>query len=221
MTEHSEQLELDDETVSWRFPACEQLPIGLYPIVESAEWVQKLLAVGVRTVQLRIKRSLTAEIEREIRTAVALGNEYGAHVYINDHWQVALDAGAYGVHLGQDDLDEEALRAIERAGCRLGLSTHSDAEIERALVYRPSYIAIGTVFNSPSKNMTYEPLGVDEFARLRATVPCPVVAIGGITVETAPLLIAAGADGIAVISDVTRATDLPARINEWRSLFAK
>ncbi len=221
MSEHSEQPESGADAASWRFLACERLPIGLYPIVETSAWVQKLVVLGVRTVQLRIKRSLTADIEQEIRAAVALGNEYGAHVYINDHWEVALDTGAYGVHLGQDDLDEAALRAIERAGCRLGLSTHSDAEIARALAFHPSYIAIGTVFSSPSKNMTYKPLGVDEFARLRATVPCPVVAIGGITVETAPLLIAAGADGIAVISDVIHATDLPARVEAWRRLFRK
>ena len=204
---------------TWRFPNCDPLPMGLYPIVDSLEWVQKLLALGVRTVQLRIKKTLTAEIAQMICEAVALGKTYEARVYINDHWRPALDAGAYGVHLGQDDLDEQALRAIEQAGCRLGLSTHSYAEIARAWAYRPSYIAIGTVFDSPSKDMTYKPLGVEQFTRLRAVVSCPVVAIGGITTETAPDLIRAGADGIAVISDVTQAADLPARIAEWRRLF--
>ena len=204
---------------SWNFPDCAPLPLGLYPIVDSVDWVKKLLSLGVRTVQLRIKKSLTAEIERDIREAVALGKAFGARVYINDHWQPALAAGAYGVHLGQDDLDEEALRAIEQAGCRLGLSTHSYTEIARAWAYRPSYIAVGTVFDSPSKTMTYQPLGVEQFARLRSVVPCPVVAIGGITTETAPPLIQAGADGIAVISDMIRAADLPARIGEWGRLF--
>ena len=206
-------------SASWRFPDCDPLPMGVYPIVDSLDWVSRLLPLGIRTIQLRIKQPLNRHIEEDIRAAIAMAKEYTAHLYINDHWQPALAWGAYGVHLGQDDLNEEALRAIEGAGCRLGLSTHSYTEIARAWAYRPSYIAIGTVFDSPSKVMTYKPLGVEHFSALRAMAPCPVVAIGGINTEKAPALIKAGADGIAVISDITRAADLAAQVREWRQLF--
>lgn len=203
----------------WNFPPCDPLPMGLYPIVDDVEWVERLVREGVQTVQLRIKKRCDHQVERDIARAIACAKNQGTRLYINDHWRVALACGAYGVHLGQDDLDEAALRAIEAAGCRLGVSTHSASEITRACSYHPSYIAIGTVFNSPSKEMTYRPLGVENFARLRAQASCPVVAIGGITAEKAPALLRAGADGIAVISDITRAPDLTARIAHWRSLF--
>ena len=131
-------------------------PIGFYPVVHDAAWVQRLLGWGVRTVQLRFKAGdhTASEIEREVNAAVEAGKQVpGAQVFINDHWQLALAAGAYGVHLGQEDLDIADIDALRRAGLRLGLSTHTPAELARAKAVQPSYLAIGPVYPTTLKVM--------------------------------------------------------------------
>ena len=203
----------------WSFPACPHLPIGVYPVVDSLDWVVRLLREGVRTIQLRIKTPPTAVVIEEIRAAIRQAREYAAELYINDYWEIAVQEGAYGVHLGQEDFSSEALRAVAASGCRLGLSASSYADLARAWTYRPSYIGIGAVFTTPSKDVDYPPLQVEGFAALRALTPTVVVAIGGITHENAPPLIRAGAEGLAVISNITQAPDLTARLRQWRALF--
>ena len=186
-------------------------PIGFYPVVHDAAWVQRLLGWGVRTVQLRFKAAghTPDDIAREVRAAVEAGRQApGAQVFINDHWQTALDAGAYGVHLGQEDLDTADIEALRRAGLRLGLSTHTPAELARAKAVQPSYLAIGPVYPTTLKVMPYEPVGLErlgQWALLAA--PCPVVAIGGISLERLPGVLACGVHGAAVVSAVTLATD--------------
>ena len=189
-------------------------PIGFYPVVHDAAWVQRLLDWGVRTVQLRCKATghTPAEIEREVRAAVEAGNNVpGAQVFINDHWQLALAAGAYGVHLGQEDLDTADIDALRSAGLRLGLSTHTPAELARAKAVQPSYLAIGPIYPTTLKVMPYEPVGLaqlKEWAALAA--PYPVVAIGGISLDRLPGVLAClngGNDGVAVVSAVTLADD--------------
>jgi thiamine-phosphate pyrophosphorylase len=189
-------------------------PIGFYPVVHDAAWVQRLLGWGVRTVQLRFKAAgrTPAEIEREVNAAVVAGKAVpGAQVFINDHWQLALAAGAYGVHLGQEDLDTADLRALRGAGLRLGLSTHSLAELARAQAVQPSYLAIGPVYPTTLKVMPYGPVGLKQLAAWAAlAAPCPVVAIGGISLERLPGVLAClggGSDGVAVVSAVTLAAD--------------
>jgi len=186
-------------------------PIGFYPVVHDAAWVQRLLDWGVRTVQLRIKATdhLPAEITIQVRAAIAAGHAVpGAQVFINDHWQLALAAGAYGVHLGQEDLDTADLAALRQAGLRLGLSTHTPAELARAKAVQPSYLAIGPVYPTTLKVMPYEPVGLE---RLKAWValaaPCPAVAIGGISLALMPGVMACGVGGVAVVSAVTLAAD--------------
>lgn len=186
-------------------------PIGFYPVVHDAAWVQRLLGWGVRTVQLRIKAAghMPAEIEQQVRAAVAAGRAVpGAQVFINDHWQLALAAGAYGVHLGQEDLDTADIKALRSAGLRLGLSTHTPAELARAHAAQPSYLAIGPIYPTTLKVMPYEPVGL---ARLKdwaaQAAPYPVVAIGGISLERMPGVMACGVDGVAVVSAVTLAAD--------------
>ena len=189
-------------------------PIGFYPVVPDAAWVQRLLGWGVRTIQLRFKAAghTPAEIEQEVRAAVAAGRAVpGAQVFINDHWQLALAAGAYGVHLGQEDLDKmdaADLNALRSAGLRLGLSTHTPAELARARAAQPSYLAIGPIYPTTLKVMPYEPVGLE---RLKAwatqAAPYPVVAIGGISLERLPGVLACGVDGVAVVSAVTLAAD--------------
>lgn len=189
-------------------------PIGFYPVVHDAAWVQRMLDWGVRTVQLRFKAAghTPAEIEREVNAAVQAGQRVpGAQVFINDHWQCALAAGAYGVHLGQEDLDTTDLAALRRAGLRLGLSTHTPGELSRARAAQPSYLAIGPVYPTTLKVMPYAPVGLDQLRAWAAlAAPCPVVAIGGISLERLPGVLAClsgSHDGAAVVSAVTLAAE--------------
>lgn len=186
-------------------------PIGFYPVVPTAEWVKRLLGWGVRTVQLRIKAAdhTPAEISAQVIATVEAGKAVpDAQVFINDHWQLALSAGAYGVHLGQEDLDTADIEALRIAGIRLGLSTHTLDELARAKAVQPSYLAIGPIYPTTLKVMPYEPVGLErlaEWARLAA--PYPVVAIGGISVQRLAGVLACGVDGVAVVSAVTLAAD--------------
>ena len=186
-------------------------PIGFYPVVPTAAWVSRLLGWGVRTIQLRAKAADHSgdALQREVRAAVEAGRTVpGAQVFINDHWQLALDAGAFGVHLGQEDLDTADLQALRAAGMRLGLSTHTPAELARAHAVGPSYLAIGPIYPTTLKVMPYAPVGLE---RLKAWVPhaapYPVVAIGGISLERLPGVMACGVNGVAVVSAVTLAAD--------------
>ncbi|MEO6322382.1 MAG: thiamine phosphate synthase [Polaromonas sp.] len=186
-------------------------PIGFYPVVPDAAWVQRLLDWGVRCIQLRIKAAdhTPADIELEVKAAIDAGKQVpGAQVFINDHWQLALAAGAYGVHLGQEDLDTADLAALRRAGLRLGLSTHTPAELARAKAVQPSYLAIGPIYTTTLKIMPYEPVGLAQLMQWAAlAAPYPVVAIGGISLERLPGVLACGVDGVAVVSAVTLAVD--------------
>ncbi|MBU0677118.1 MAG: thiamine phosphate synthase [Verrucomicrobia bacterium] len=202
------------------FPPCPFTPLRLYPIVDRAEWVRKLLPLGVSTIQLRAKDLEGEELEREVQQAIKYAREYDARLFINDAWELALKHGAYGVHIGQDDISRTGFGALASSGMRLGISTHSEKEIEVALWLNPSYVAIGTVFHTSSKKMNYGPLGLNEFTRLRAITPCPVVAIGGIHLGNAAEVFDAGADACAVISEIRDAEDLEATVNAWRTLTA-
>ena len=186
-------------------------PLGFYPVVPDAAWVRRLLDWGVRTIQLRIKAADhdAEEIAWEVRTAVAAGRDVpGAQVFINDHWQLALEAGAYGVHLGQEDLDTADIGALREAGLRLGLSTHTPAELARAKAVKPSYLAIGPIYPTTLKVMPYEPVGLERLkAWAQDAAPYPVVAIGGISLALVPGVMACGVDGVAVVSAVTLAAD--------------
>ena len=186
-------------------------PVGFYPVVPTAAWVERLLGWGVRTIQLRIKTAdhTPAQISAQIIAAIEAGKAVpGAQVFINDHWQLALAANAYGVHLGQEDLDTADIKALLSAGVRLGLSTHTPNELARAKAVQPSYLAIGPIYPTTLKVMPYEPVGLarlTEWAKLAA--PYPVVAIGGISLERLPGVLACGVDGVAVVSAVTLAAD--------------
>ena len=186
-------------------------PIGFYPVVPTAEWVERLLAWGVRTIQLRIKAAdhTPSDIAAQVGAAVNAGSKVpGAQVFINDHWQLALAANAYGVHLGQEDLDTADITSLRSAGLRLGLSTHTPSELERAYAANPSYLAIGPVYPTTLKVMPYAPVGLENLAAWgKLAMPYPVVAIGGISLERMPGVLACGVDGVAVVSAVTLATD--------------
>lgn len=133
--------------------------LGLYPVVDSVAWIERLLEAGVRTIQLRIKDKRDEEVEADVIAAIALGRRYDARLFINDYWRLAIKHRAYGVHLGQEDLETTDLKAIQAAGLRLGVSTHDDMEIDIALAAKPSYIALGHVFPTQTKQMPSAPQG--------------------------------------------------------------
>lgn len=190
------------------FPECPRA-LGLYGVLPTAEWVGRMARAGVPTVQLRFKSDDAQAIAREVRAAVQAVQGTSARLFINDHWQAAIDAGAYGVHVGQEDLDAlegAQLDAIRASGLRLGVSTHGYAEMVRAHAVQPSYIALGAVFPTTLKKMATAPQGV---ARLQAYVRLmqqyPLVAIGGIAAEQFPQIVATGVGSVAVVRALVNA----------------
>ncbi|EKY3120711.1 thiamine phosphate synthase [Cronobacter turicensis] len=182
--------------------------LGLYPVVDSVGWITRLLEAGVRTLQLRIKDKTEAEAEADVAAAIALGQRYHARLFINDYWRLAIKHQAYGVHLGQEDLETADPDAIRRAGLRLGVSTHDDMEIDVALAVRPSYIALGHVFPTQTKQMPSAPQGLAQLAaHVKRLGDYPTVAIGGISLERAPAVLETGVGSIAVVSAITHAPD--------------
>lgn len=181
--------------------------IGLYPIVESAAWIKKLLKMGVKTIQLRIKNKSGTELEREIKSSINIATQYQAKLFINDHWELALRLGAYGVHLGQDDLNTANIEQIQQANLFLGISTHCYYEIARAHSFNPSYLACGPIFPTTSKIISFAPLGILQLKQWRQLLSYPLVAIGGINLDNLTSVLQTQVDGIALISAITQAKD--------------
>lgn len=182
--------------------------LGLYAVLPDAQWVGRMARAGVPTVQLRFKSDDPKAIEREVRLAVAAVRGTPAMLFINDHWQAAINAGAYGVHLGQEDMAEAPLTTIQAAGLRLGLSTHGYAEMLRADAVSPSYMALGAVFPTTLKRMATAPQGM---GRLRAYAQLmqhhPLVAIGGIDEARWPAVLQTGVGSVAMVRAITEAAD--------------
>jgi hydroxymethylpyrimidine kinase/phosphomethylpyrimidine kinase/thiamine-phosphate diphosphorylase len=190
------------------FAPCESDKLGLYAVVDNNEWLEKCLQQGINTAQLRVKNKTQRELDELIKKAVELGKQYNARVFINDYWALAIKHGAYGVHLGQDDLTIADLAAIKGAGLRLGLSTHGFYEMLRAHNYRPSYMAFGAIYPTTTKDMTGQIQGVD---KLNKFVPLmqsyPTVAIGGIDLSRVADVAQTGVGSVAVVRAITRADD--------------
>lgn len=195
------------------------LRLGLYPVVDSVEWIERLLEAGVKTLQLRIKDKRDEEVESDVIAAIELGRRFDARLFINDYWQLAIKHQAYGVHLGQEDLETTDLSALREAGLRLGVSTHDDMEIDVALAVRPSYIALGHVFPTQTKQMPSAPQGLAQLARHIARLgDYPTVAIGGISLARAPAVLGTGVGSIAVVSAITQAADWQAATKQLLQL---
>lgn len=185
------------------FPNCGESPLGIYPIVDSANWVKRLLPLGVTSIQLRIKEQPLVFIEKEIIESIIISEQYQARLFINDYWQLAIKHQAYGVHLGQTDLDIADHGAIAHAGLRLGISTHCHEEVERVLDLNPSYLAYGPVYKTFSKDLEFSPRTLTRLNYWRQSISCPLVAIGGITLERLSRVMTTNVDGIALISAIT------------------
>ncbi|MEO0822984.1 MAG: thiamine phosphate synthase [Pseudomonadota bacterium] len=187
-----------------------------YPIFDSADWVARMLPLGVRFLQLRIKSAPEAQLRAEIRRARDLCAAQGAVLVVNDHWQLAIEEGCSFVHLGQEDLDTADFPAIRRAGLRLGLSTHDHAELDRALALSPDYVALGPVYPTILKKMKWAEQGLDRVREWKGLIGArPLVAIGGFTVARAAGAFAAGADVVSVVTDITLHADPETRLAEW------
>jgi len=193
----------------------------IYPIVDNAEWIAQLGPVGVRLVQLRLKGHPQVTVAAQIRRAQGLCASFGIQLIVNDHWQLALAAGCDFVHLGQGDLEGADLGALRRAGVRLGISTHDEHELERALALAPDYVALGPIYHTTLKVMPWAPQGLARLGQWRRRVGAlPLVAIGGVTLARLPEVFAAGADVAAVVSDILGAQDPPARARQWLDVAA-
>ncbi|WP_111430323.1 thiamine phosphate synthase [Rhodobacteraceae bacterium DSL-40] len=187
-----------------------------YPIFDSADWLARMLPLGVTFAQLRIKDRDEEEIRAEIREALDLCEEYGATLVVNDHWRLAIEEEASFVHLGQEDLDEADVGAIRDAGLRLGVSTHDHLELDRALALEPDYIALGPVYPTILKKMRWHEQGLERVSEWKESIgDVPLCAIGGLTVERAPGVIAAGADILSVVTDITLNSDPEERVRAW------
>jgi thiamine-phosphate pyrophosphorylase len=191
-------------------------PDSFYPVVDSVAWVARLAALGAGTVQLRAKDLTPAQALALVRAALAATKGTAARLVVNDYWRAAIEAGAAHLHLGQEDLAGADIAAIRRAGLTLGLSTHDDAELDNALRHRPDYVALGPIYPTTLKAMSVAPQGLAPIAAWKERLgTIPLVAIGGIKLEQAPAVFAAGADSIAVVSDVTQNSDPDARVRAW------
>lgn len=189
-------------------------PDRFYPVVDSVAWVERLSRLGVGTIQLRAKQLLHEEAVAMVQAALKAAGP--AKLVVNDHWRAAIEAGAKHVHLGQEDLADADVPAIRRAGLTLGISTHDDDELANALSFDPDYVALGPIYPTTLKAMRFAPQGLEKITRWKTRIGAvPLVAIGGITLERASGVFAAGADSIAVVSDVTQNEDPDARVRAW------
>jgi thiamine-phosphate pyrophosphorylase len=198
------------------YPDRNAYPDRFYPVVDSVAWVARLALLGVGTIQLRAKELNDSEALQIVSDALDIIKGTPVKLVVNDYWRAAIVAGAKHLHLGQEDLADADLKAIRDAGLTLGISTHDDAELETALRADPDYVALGPIFPTTLKSMRFAPQGIAKITEWKKRIgDIPLVAIGGIKLERAPEIFAAGADSIAVVSDVTQNADPDARVRAW------
>lgn len=187
-----------------------------YPIFDDIIWLERLLPLGIKLVQLRIKDAPENVVRAAVIKAQALCRAHGTILVINDYWQIAIDAGCDWIHLGQEDLDDADIAAIRRAGLKLGLSTHDREELDHALSFEPDYVALGPVYPTILKKMKWHQQGLEKLTEWKAVIgDIPLVAIGGMSVERAAGAFAAGADCVAAVTDITLNDNPEARVRQW------
>ena len=193
--------------------------LGLYVIVDSSNLVEKLCKYGIKTMQLRIKDINSPTLESEIIKSIKIAKQYNIKLFINDYWVLAIKHNAYGVHLGQEDLDETDIKAIRDNGLRLGISSHCHYELARAISLKPSYIALGPIYPTTTKDMPWMPQGLDRIEEWKKVINCPLVVIGGINLQNINEVITAGATNIALVSAITKASDIEATTKKFLKKF--
>ena len=192
-----------------------------YPVVPDINWLTRLVLLGVKTIQLRLKDEPQDEIKRQIEQAITLCDRHDCTLIINDYWREAIELGAKFIHLGQEDMAVADLKGIRNAGLKLGLSTHSHEELDIALKAKPDYVALGPVWETSLKKMRWQPQGLERLKDWAQKSPVPVVAIGGITLERAPQTFATGAASIAVVTDIVFHANPEQRVKAWLDLVNK
>lgn len=221
-------------------PTLTKQSLGLYPVVDDVAWIERLLPLGITTIQLRIKNPAQADLEQQVIRAIELGSQHGAQVFINDYWQLAIKHGAYGVHLGQEDIEESNLAQLSEAGIRLGLSTHGYYELLRIVQINPSYIALGHIFPTTTKQMPSKPQGLVRlglYQKLIDSIPYgevtsregitknrlgyPTVAIGGIDQSNANQVWQTGVSSLAVVRAITLSSSPKSVIDHFESLMSE
>lgn len=187
-----------------------------YPIFDSAQWLARMLPLGVKLVQLRIKDTPPEALREAIATSRDLCRRHDAVLVVNDYWQLAIELGCDWIHLGQEDLDTADIAAIRRAGIKIGVSTHDHGELERGLSISPDYVALGPIYPTILKKMKWHEQGLERLAEWRRLVGAtPLVGIGGMTVARAPGVFAAGADIVSVVTDITFDKDPETKLRQW------
>lgn len=191
-----------------------------YQIIDDVSWLPRLLPVGVKLVQLRIKDKPIDNVRHQIIEAKELCEQAGCQLVVNDYWQLVIELGCDYLHLGQEDLAESDIEQIKSAGVRLGISTHSHEELDVALSVNPDYIALGPVYETTLKKMPWQPQGLDRVREWKQKIndvdeSIPLIGIGGLTIERAEGVYKAGADCISVVSDVLMNDNPESRLRQW------
>ncbi|MUJ37405.1 thiamine phosphate synthase [Aliivibrio fischeri] len=204
------------------FPNIDKSKFGLYPVVDDVSWIEKLLKLDVKTIQLRIKNPEQTDLEQQVIKAIRLGREYDAQVFINDYWQLAIKHKAFGIHLGQEDIEVANLQAIAEANICLGLSTHDDSELLKVKALNPSYLALGHIFPTPTKEMPSQPQGLTNLAKNQQLAgDTPTVAIGGIDLSVANDVWQTGVDSIAVVRAITEVENTEQAVAKFNAIISK
>ncbi|AXA34461.1 bifunctional hydroxymethylpyrimidine kinase/phosphomethylpyrimidine kinase [Francisella adeliensis] len=199
--------------------------IDLYPVVDSSDWVLFLAKQGIKTIQLRIKNIPQEDIRNEVIQAIEYQNQYNLQLFINDYYNLAIEYGAFGVHLGHEDIvkihecGSDVLDQIASENIALGLSTHDYYELSIASSLNPSYIALGPIFPTKTKKMKFSAQGINRISEWQKLVDLPLVAIGGIKESHITEIARTGVNGIAVVSLVTLADNPVTVINNIKILM--
>ncbi|CUI48889.1 thiamine phosphate synthase [Cognatishimia activa] len=192
-----------------------------YPVFDDVRWLERMVPLGVKLVQLRIKDTPRDEIKAQLQAGKDLCAEHGAIMVVNDYWELAIELGCDWLHLGQEDLDEADLDAIRAAGLKLGVSTHDNDELDRVLAFNPDYVALGPVYPTILKKMKWHQQGLGKVTEWKNLLgDTPLCAIGGMSVERAPGAFEAGADIVAAVTDITLNEDPEARVRAWLGVCA-
>jgi thiamine-phosphate pyrophosphorylase len=196
-------------------------PDRFYPIVDTVAWVERLAKLGVRTLQLRAKDLDSASARELVRDALKTVDGTKCEVVVNDYWQAAISEGADHVHLGQEDIETADISTIRKSGITLGISTHDHDELEIALRHKPDYVALGPIYETKLKAMKWAPQGLPRIGEWRAKISCPLVAIGGITLDRVEGVLSAGADSAAVVTDIVTSENPDLRVKNWIAATAQ
>lgn len=187
-----------------------------YPVLDSSSWLERLLPLGIKLVQLRIKLKTETQLRSEISKAIELTNRANCQLVLNDHWQLAIELGCDFIHLGQEDLDTANIDQIRQANIKIGISTHSKQELERALTLDPDYIALGPVYPTILKKMPWAPQGLDRVTQWKKRIGnIPLIGIGGLNLQRAESVFNAGADVVALVTDITLNADPESQVHRW------